>query len=94
MLAPIPTLATLESNDDGQLTAELRLARLRAQVAVVRALADHIEHLAQPVGADELGEQLVEEMARLASQLTEAAASLKKSMGPEDSGVFPRTRAR
>jgi hypothetical protein len=41
-----------ESNDDRQLAMDLRLARLRTQVAVVRALADQIELLVRPQHVD------------------------------------------
>jgi hypothetical protein len=51
MLAHIPSLAALESEDDDRLGAELQLARLRSQVAVVRTIADEVEHLARPRGA-------------------------------------------
>jgi hypothetical protein len=87
------SVATLESSDDGQLTAELRLARLRAQAAVVRTLTDHIEQLTRPGNADGLSWQLIEEMARLGCRLLEAAAWMTKSPRSEDSGVFTRRSA-
>ena len=90
MPAHIPSLAALESNDDVQLSAELRLARLRSQMAVIRALADHIDHLARPKDTQGLGEQVIEEMARLGCRLLEAAAWLTESPRPQDSGVFMR----
>ena len=90
MPAHMPSLATLESNDDSQLSAELRLARLRSQVAVVRALADHIDHLARPADTQGLGEQVIEEMARLGCRLLEVAGSLARSPCHEESGVFAR----
>ena len=89
----LPSLATLESSDDGQLTAELRLARLRAQAALVRTLTDHIEHLVRPREADGLSWQIIEEMARLGCRLLEAAAWMKRSTRSEDSGVFIRRSA-
>jgi hypothetical protein len=98
----LPRVATLESNDDRQLAAELRLARLRTQVAVVRALADQIELLVQPHHVDAtfarnpergLGEQLGDEMAQLGCRLFEVAAELTKSPASEDSGVFERPPA-
>jgi hypothetical protein len=52
MLAHTLSLTALESNDKRQPTLELQLARLRAQVAVVRTLADHVEYLARPENAD------------------------------------------
>jgi len=60
-----PSAAILEADDDQQLSAELRLARLHAQAAVVRALADNIASCAQAEDADGLSEQLVEETVRL-----------------------------
>jgi hypothetical protein len=86
----LPSVTTLESNDHDRLGSELRLARLRTEVAVVRTLADQIELLARTRLADGLSEQLVEEMARLGCELFEAAAELTKSPAPEDTGVFVR----
>jgi hypothetical protein len=89
----LPSVATLESSDDGQLTAELRLARPRAQAAVVRTLTDHIEHLVRPRDADRLSWQIIEQMAPLGCRLLEAAAWMKTSTGSEDSGGFTRRSA-
>lgn len=88
MLARIPSLQALESDDNDRLAQELRLGRLRAQVAIVRALADAVEHLARPGDTDGLGNQVIEEMARLGCRLLEAAEALPRSPCPEDSGVF------
>jgi hypothetical protein len=85
----LPSIAALQSNDDGRLTAELRIAELRGHLAVVRALADQLERLVRPGNTEGLHEQLVEEMARLGCRIFEAAAALTKSH-PEDSGVFAR----
>ena len=90
LVRTLPSLTTLDSNDEGRLAAELQLARLRTQVAVVRTLADQVEFLVRPRHVDGLGEQIVEEMARLGCQLFEAAAELTRSPAPEDSGVFNR----
>ena len=90
MLAHISSLAVLESNDNRQPSLELQLARLRAQVAVVRTLADHIEHFARPDNTDGVSEQLIEEMARLGCRLLEAAASMTRALAPKESGVFAR----
>jgi hypothetical protein len=89
----LPSLATLESSDDGQLADELWLARLRAQVAVVRTLTDRIEQLALSGDADGLTRQLIEEMARLGCRLLEAAARMTRLPRSEDSGVFTRRSA-
>jgi len=86
----IPSLRALESNDDGRLVAELRLVDLRSQAAIVRALADHAEHLSREVEADGLARQLSEEMARLGSRLLDAAAAFRGAPHVEDSGVFAR----
>jgi hypothetical protein len=85
----IPSLDALESRDDRWLDAELRLARLRSELAIVRALADHIDHLAGTEPVDGLCEQVVEEMARLGCRLLEAAGSLTRPRA-EGSGVFVR----
>jgi hypothetical protein len=90
MPAHMPSMDALDSHDDGLLNAELRLARLRSQVAVVRTIADHVERLARPPEADGLKGQLVEEMARLGCCLVEAAAALVERSRPEESGVFAR----
>jgi hypothetical protein len=87
-------LPSWQGRDDGQLTAELRLARLRAQVAIVRTLADHFEHLARWANAEELSSQLIEETARLGCRLLEVAALMTMSLRSEDSGVFARTWVR
>jgi hypothetical protein len=74
--AHVPSLAALTSDDDTQLSAELRLGQLRSQAAVIRTLADHVEHLARWGSVDGLREQIIEEMGRLGGQLLEAAAAL------------------
>ena len=98
----LPRVTTLESHDDGLLVKELRLARLRAQVAVVRALADQVELLLcpQPVDATGdgnpergLGAQLGEEMAQLGCRLFEAAAELTRAPASEDTEIFDRRTA-
>jgi hypothetical protein len=88
MPRPIPSLAALGSDDDARLEAELRLGRLRSQAAVIRALADHVEHLSRAGDAEGIGDQLIEEMARLGCSLIETAGTLAGSQHPEDSGVF------
>jgi hypothetical protein len=90
MTAELPSLAALESHEDGPLAAELRLLHLRSQAAVVRALADHVEQISRAADAEGLGLQLVEEMARLGCRLLEAAGSMVKAPPVEDSGVFAR----
>jgi hypothetical protein len=89
----LPSITALESNHDDQLTMELRLGRLRTQVAVVRTLADQIELLVSRYHVEGLSEQLIEEMARLGCGLFEAAADFTKSPAWEDSGVFDRRPA-
>jgi hypothetical protein len=79
MLALIPSLASLESNDDDLLATELWFVRLREQVAVVRTIADHIDHFAEPGNADGLREQVLEEMTRLGCRLLEAAAAMTRT---------------
>lgn len=91
-LAHLPSLAALESHDDDQLVAELRLARLRSQVAVVRAMVDQVEHVSRAKDAEGVRDQLIEEMTRLGCQLLKAAGSLAESRRPEESGIFARRR--
>lgn len=76
MSTHLPSITALESNDDDRIAAELRLARLRSQVAVVRTVADHVEHFSRAADADGLGKQLVEEMTRLGLRVLEAASGL------------------
>jgi hypothetical protein len=90
MLAHMPSLDALESDDNDRLAAKLQLARLRSQVAVVQTICDEVGHLARPRDADGLRAQLVEEMARLGWRLLEEAASLTEPPRSEDSGVFTR----
>jgi hypothetical protein len=88
----VPSLSSLESDDDRPLVAELRLARVRSQVAVLRALVDRAEYLARPGEANGFDEQLVEEMARLGCRLLEAAALLAEPPDSDESGIFARAR--
>jgi|HubBroStandDraft_1064217.scaffolds.fasta_scaffold00666_12 hypothetical protein len=90
MPAHIPSLSALESSDDGSLAAELRLARVRSQVAIVRALADHAETLSRAADAEWVGGQIIEEMARLGCRLLEASQAFVEAPRVEDSGVFAR----
>lgn len=90
MLGPIPSVTALEANDDGRLVAEFRLARLQSHAAVVRTLADQVEHLSRAGDADGIGDQLVEELAQLGCRLLETAAALAQPQAPEHSGVFAR----
>jgi len=89
----LPSLASLEATDEIQLSAELNLARLRAQVAIVRALTDQVEKAVHVAEVDDLRERIVEEMARLGCRLFEAAAAMAGSRRREDSGVFLRQPA-
>jgi hypothetical protein len=68
-------------------------ARLRSQVAIVRALADQIDRL--PLRGDGQGvpDQLIEELTRLGCLLLEHAGSLAASQPLEDSGVFARAHS-
>jgi L-amino acid N-acyltransferase YncA len=86
MLAHAPSAPALD--DNGRVVVELRLARLRSQLAVVRAVADQVEYLSRTAGAEGLGEQLIEEMTRLGYRLLEAAGTRAGTPRPEDSGVF------
>ncbi len=88
MLSHIPFLAS--PHDGGYLPLEGRCQRVRSQVAIIRALADHAEALSRAVDADAVADQLVEEMARLGCRVLEAAAALAMPPPPEDSGVFAR----
>ncbi len=89
MPAPILSLVTSGSGDDGRTPAK-HLGPLRVQAAVIRALADEVECLSRAGEADGLGDQLIEEMARLGCRLLETAGTLATPPPPEDSGVFAR----
>ena len=91
MLAHLPSLAALESDDDCALVSELRLVRLRSQAAVVRTLADQVERASRVEDAEGLGEQLAEEVARLGLRLVEAAGSSTNVPRFVESGVFVRS---
>jgi hypothetical protein len=67
--------SALEPIDDATSSAELRLFRLREQVAVVRAIADHVDEIARPGDVDDLGEQLIEE----ATRLLETASAMSRT---------------
>jgi hypothetical protein len=91
MNAHLPSLAALESNDDVRLAAEVRLAQLRSQAAIVHALADQVEHLSRAGDAEGLGDQMIEEMARLGCLLLETADSMASAITRRrDSGIFAR----
>jgi len=90
MPAQTLSVAAPEFSQDGPLAAEPRLVNVRSQVAVVRALADQIEQLSRAADVDALGDQMVEEMARLGCRLLDAAAALADASPGEDSGVFKR----
>jgi hypothetical protein len=93
MPANLPSLAALQSTNDGRLDAELRLVRLRTQVAVVRTLADRIEELSRAVDAAGPGDQLFEEMVRLGHHLVDVAEALGRGRGVDRSGIFARPTA-
>jgi hypothetical protein len=82
-----PSLPTPRSGDD---TSAKHLGRLRSHAAVIRSLADEVECISRAGDAEGLGEQLIEEMARLGCRLLETAATLTESLPPENSGVFAR----
>jgi hypothetical protein len=90
MKAHLPSVHALGAADDRLLHEELHCLAVREQVAVVRALAEHIEYL-DPRGANtNLRAQLVEELARLGCQALEAAASMSETIVPAPrSGVLP-----
>jgi hypothetical protein len=89
-----PSIAALESRQDGPLAPEARLVNLRSQAAVVRTLADRADQLSRAADVDGLGAQMVEEMARLGCRLLDAAAALARVSPVEDSGVFSRAALR
>jgi len=80
----------LDCDQDRRLSADTRFVRVRSQAAVVRALADHVEHLSRVEDVDAVGQQLIEEMARLGFRLLEASAALIEATRTEGSGVFAR----
>lgn len=82
----------LHGRDDAALKATLRLARLRRQAAVVRALADEVERVSSSGDANELDNQFIEEVARLGCRLVEAVGPLVEAARVDESGVFARER--
>lgn len=91
VLGHIPSLAALEADDDGRLVAELRLARLQSHAAVVRTLADQVEYLSRASDADGIGDQLIEEMARLGCRSSKRRA---RWQGPLTSRTAGSSRVR
>jgi hypothetical protein len=89
MRLPLPSAVLPGWHDGGQASA-LRLARVRAQVAIIRTLADHVETLSRAGEAGGIADQLIEEMARLGCSLLETAGALAAAPPLEDSGVFAR----
>ena len=89
MLEFISTLDTVESDDDDARTLEHRLSELREQAAVVRTMADHVDHFAQPGNSDGFREQLIEEVTRLGCHLLEAAAAMTRK-SPSDYRMIVR----
>jgi hypothetical protein len=87
----LPSVASLEADDDARISAELGLARLREQVDYVRAITEHIDRFARPAEAENLTEQLIEEMARLGCRLCETTAFARLAKSDRQSGTFLRT---
>ena len=86
--------ASPEATEHPELDAELKLARVRAQVAVVRTLTDHIERFAHVADLEGLREQVVEEMARLECRLYEASMAkrgVQNRAGSSDAVWRPTT---
>ncbi len=73
MLAPMPSLAPFETDDDDRLLAEHGLALLRSQIAIARGL---VEYLSRPGQTEGLRDLVIEETTRLAYHLLETARSL------------------
>jgi hypothetical protein len=86
MTIHLPSLQALDASDDRLLHEELRCLAVREQAAVVRALADHLEHFAPSAAPAGLRGQLVEELARLGCRAFETAAAL--SATERQSGIF------
>jgi hypothetical protein len=85
-----PSVVALEFSPGGPLAADARLIKLRAQVAVVRTIADQVEQLSRAADVDGLGTQVVEEMTRLGCYLLETAAALADFSPVDNSGIFKR----
>lgn len=90
MVGPTPSRAALGPHDGGTLEAKSQLGRLRSQAAVIRSLADCVEHLSRAADNEGVGDQLIEELACLGCKLIETAAALAGSQQPETTGVFAR----
>jgi len=89
MLSHIPSLATLDSNDDELFAAELRFARFQSQVAILRKLADQVEQLGPPREFDTSGQELMEEIAQLGCRVLQATRPSAWSPRPADSSIAP-----
>ena len=73
-----PRFDWVEANDNRRPTENPGFARLRAQAAIVRCLADCIARIPGRADTNGLRTQLIEEMARLGCLLLEGAASLTR----------------
>jgi hypothetical protein len=90
MKTHLPSVQALGASDDRLLRDELRCLAVREQAALVRSLAEQVEHLG-PWGAQpSLRAQLVEELARLGCRALEVAAAMSEMTEPAPrSGVVP-----
>ena len=78
MTSKPPPVRTPYASDDERLREEVRVLAVREQTAIVRALADELEHLAPWGTTAGLRHQLVEELARLGCRIVETAAILSR----------------
>ena len=82
----LPTVDALRSLDEGWLDCELRLASVREQAALVRALMDQVERFAD-VPCQAPVAQLAEEMSRLGQSALAAASVFAGEPAARESAV-------
>ncbi len=72
-------------NANASSEARARMREVRSQAAVVRALLDELDRAA--AGDSLVGEQIIEELARLGCRIWEAASEMTSAMPAPESGT-------
>ncbi len=83
----IPSLRALTDADEDVLSAELSVAAVRSQAAVVRALVDEVDRtLSADLDKAHVDQKLVEETARLGCRVVQTAAAFAHLVPPSSEG--------